>query len=77
MAVWILLAVGAWFVAMGMVGVCAGLVKETDRAQSEVFVGARRAPFQTPRGPRISTPSRSARAHVARRRAGGSRTYAR
>ncbi len=75
MGVWILLAVGAWFVAIGTVGVCAGLVKETDRAQGEVFASARRAPFLAPVRPRISTPARAARAHVARRLAGGSRTY--
>ena len=74
MAVWILVAAGVWLVAMGALGVCAGLVKETDRAQSDVVASARREPFLPPNRPRIWTPSRAARAHIARRLAGGSRT---
>jgi hypothetical protein len=73
MAVWILVAAGVWLVAMGALGVCAGLVKETDWAQRDVFASARRAPFLPPNRPRISTPSRAARAHVVRRPPGGSR----
>jgi hypothetical protein len=75
MAAWIFVAVGVWLVAMGIVGICAGLVKESDRAQRDVFASARREPFREPHRPRISTPSRAARAHVARRQAGGSRTH--
>ncbi|HEY3725077.1 MAG TPA: hypothetical protein VGN59_17125 [Acidimicrobiia bacterium] len=75
MGIWILVAVGLWLVAMGTMGICAGLVKETDRAQRDVLARARREPFLAPKRPRISTPSRATRAHVARRVVGGSRTY--
>ena len=74
MAVWILVTMGVWLVAMGTLGVCACVVKETDRAQSDLLATARRAPFLAPTRPRISTPARAARASVARRLAGGPRT---
>ena len=40
--VWILFALGAWLVAMGTVYICASLIKDMDRAQSDVLARGRR-----------------------------------
>jgi hypothetical protein len=72
MSIWILLVLGAWLVTMGTMGVCAGLVKDTDRAQSEVFAAARRERFLAPsRRQHVATPRRIPRVHAPRSYVGG------
>jgi hypothetical protein len=67
MSVWILLVVGAWLVTMGTMGVVGGLVKDTDRAQTEVFAAARRERFVAPsRRVPVATPRRATRVHAPR-----------
>ncbi len=46
--VWILFALGTWLVVMGTVYICAGLVKDADRAQSDVLARGRRDRFVGP-----------------------------
>lgn len=46
--VWILFAVGTWLVLMGTVYICADVVKDVDRAQSEVLASGRRARLVDP-----------------------------
>jgi hypothetical protein len=45
---WILLALGTWLVVMGAVYIAAGLVKDVDRAQSDVLARGRRDRFVDP-----------------------------
>jgi hypothetical protein len=40
---WLLIAGGLWLVALGTLRICASAVKDTDRAQTEMFAAARRA----------------------------------
>jgi hypothetical protein len=47
--VWILFALGTWLVVMSTVYICAGLVKDVDRAQSDVLARGRRDRFVDPR----------------------------
>lgn len=42
---WILVAAGAWLIAMGTMGIIAALTKDVDRAQSMVLAAHRRDRF--------------------------------
>ena len=45
---WTVLALGTWLAIMATLRVCAGDVKDADRAQSELLAAARRARFVNP-----------------------------
>jgi hypothetical protein len=50
---WIVLAFGAWLAIISTMRVCAGEIKDSDRAQSELLAAERQARFVNPEPRRI------------------------